>query len=494
MNGYIPNNTVNTPKTYQQTLKHKLSLAYDGVLGTGTVCKHIELDSTYTLMAYEDDNSDIGVILGTKDGVACITWGTSTVLTGTYTLEDFIGLNTTSALLIMRESGGNISTAVISFTAPSTIVINAAVNSTLDAVTTSIKGCLIDTNKVIVAYKSTSDSRPYVAVCSISGTTPSYGSATNAKAVQATNPTSISVCKITSTTFLMTYDDSVSTNCRARILTFDGNVTITVVGAESAFMPTRNTFVSCGLLDSTHIIIGFNDITAGNYDTAIIGIISGTTISSWGTKVAGQGLNQIGQIVVLSSTKFGYIVTNSSDKSCWAIVGNISSGTTITFGLAVNFSTTTFGSNGVKIGMVRFVDSTHISFCFLDTHASWRRLCYGVVTTYGLATVVFNEMTQKLVLCGTGKEIFLSLMTLVTSSPSYNSTLYLNGNEITNKLLRLSTVAANEIHATAFGEGILQLPNCPISLVAGQSLYVGCNIDSMSQTIVVTGMGDQKTL
>ena len=458
-----------TAKNYQCTVKHNAGIVVDGDFATGTSCRHLEISAGYVLVAYETPTG-IGCRIGVKDGLACVPFSATedATITGTYTIEDFVALSATQALLIMRETVGNIFTAVVTFTAPATLVISAAVDSTCDAVTTSIRGCLINTSKVIIAYKDTSDSYPKAVVCTITGTVPSYGTPTSAKAAACTNATSINLCKVTTTTFFMTYDNG--TNFYGHILTFNGTTGITI-NTESSFAASLNTRAYSALLDSTHILVCFSDTAVTSYVACVVAVISNTTISSWGSKVQAGTYTQPGGISIISATRFALLFTTSANTITIAIVGSISSGTTITYGTIVSNVAGSWGTNGMVIGSVQYIDATHLSYCLYDTTANRRRVYYQVWTITGVA-IAYNNMTVKL--CkASGVNIMLSLISWINNSMTEPMLIYLNGNEISNKFLQHYLFGTNAATDTAFSRGWLPIPNSPIVANNGYGIYIG---------------------
>jgi hypothetical protein len=476
--------------TAQATLSSFASIASDGVETAGSNVKHVELSSTVALIAYEQTAGTIGVKLGQKDGNACIVWDTNpTVLSGSWTLQDFVILDATHGLLILRDTlGGTIQTAVVTLTG-ATIAISAAVNSSITAVTLSIKATLINTNKVIIAYKNTSDSYPKAVVCTITGTTPSYGTPVAAKSAACTNATSISICKLTTTTFLMTYDNG--TNSYGHILSFDGNTTITI-NTESIIIASLYQYFACAILDSTHVVVAFTD-AGSSQATAIIGVISGTAISSWGSRVAfySGGTVYSTHILILSSVRFAVVHTDGVDNALQCRVGTVTSGTTITFG--TQYYSGLFIGGGSKVPLsVKLIDTNHISFSFYDLVDTSRRVYYSTITIQGVNTVVFNEMTVKLLTMPSNgqAEISLLLAKFKFTGQSDYIHFYIGGNEVTNNSLEMEQKTSSSAADAEYPRGILKLPNCPLVVPYGQSLYVGCSIavNARNCTINISGV------
>ena len=479
MNNYIPSNIKQTPVTYKETLKHKLSIASEVVFANSS--RHVELDSTYTLKASTDENNTLNIVSGIKDGNAAIVWdATPTTLATAYYLEDFIKLSSTSALAIMRHNTGVIKTAVVSFTAPATVVINAVVIAvgTIDAVALSIKGCLIATNKVIIVYKDTSDSKPYAIVCSIAGTVPSYGAAVLMKDATVTAATSLSVCTLTTTTFFATYDNG--TNTYGHILSFDGTLTITI-NTESLMVAALETDLNCDILDSTHVVVSYANV-GDNLAKAIIAIITGVTISSWGAAYSTAVSSVLNKLRVLSATKFILFISDSS-ATMKAVVATTNS-TQIFYGVVAEIPTQVVST----LGALLFVDATHVTFSVYNSAAAAKRGFYGTITIDD-NDCYFNEMTVLLATCAASTEIRISLIVASMALIAPTASIYLGGNEITDKTVSVKQWAGAAVTDTEFGRGILRLPNSPLNLVAGEKIYVGWDCVTASNLLRLTACG-----
>jgi hypothetical protein len=476
-----------TAKSYQCTRKHQAEVVVDGDYASGSSTRHIELDGTSKVVVAFETPTGVAVRLGTKDGLGCVPFTTTddASITGTYTLEDFIKLSSTAGLLVMRKNTGNIWTAVVTYTAPNTLAIASATDSSCDAVTASIKGCLLDTNKCVIVYKDTSDSYPKSVICSISSTTPSYGTPVNMKAAACTNATALSVCKVTTGTFFATYDNG--TNFYGHELSVSGT-TITT-NTESLYAASLNTFAQCCLMDSTHVAVTFSDAASSSYGSAVIAVISGTTISSWGSKVAytSYAISPT-SIVMLTDTKFIITCIRSILNTVYSIIGIISSGTTITYGTIV---TPGYITSTVNLKFtVCYIDTTHISYVVYETDAAIRRIYYQVATITG-NSITFNYMTTCL--CkASDVNISVALFSLVNTTTNIPSYIYINGNENTNKFLQINMYNSSAVTDTEFGRGILKLPNSPISVNDGYGIYVATTCASSGFISVLSASGQEE--
>jgi hypothetical protein len=489
------------------TLNSSASIAVNQEELTGSDCKHIELDSTYTLMAYADSNADIKVRLGVKDSITCITWAnSSTTLAGTYTLEDFVKLDSTHGLLLMRDTGANMFASVVTFSAPSTITISAAVDSTFalkTASTGSCRACLINTNKVVIIYKSNADDKPYTVICTISGTTPSFGTSVKPNDAACLYEHSLSICKLTTTTFFATYNDNAVGKTYAQIMSFDGNTTITTntqVELTSGLITATQQlkFVSCAMLDSTHVIIACGLTSGSDHGHCVVAVISGTTISSFGAAIEFHGVDLRGTSVLsLSASKFLIVYVDNSNTSIKGNCGLVSGSTITIAGSGTsnynNSSGRAIPSSNSLVGSINYIDSTNVSFAIYDIGVTNRQIYYGIINTYNINSCRFLAMKQLLYTVETGKEVSISLITNSGNIEGRSLSFYLDDNiyPFANNLFIMSSA---NYTTTDFAFGYLKLANCPIILTSGQKLYIATNDVVSSSHIECTIFGLEETL
>ena len=92
-------------------------------------------------------------------------------------------------------------------------------------------------------------------------------------------------------------------------------------GAENVFNSAVTTYISVAALDSTHFVVAYKDAGNSNFGTAIVGLVSGTTISSYGAEN------------VFNSANTFYIYSSALDNTHFVVtymdVGNFSYGTGI---------------------------------------------------------------------------------------------------------------------------------------------------------------------
>ena len=180
------------------------------------------------------------------------------------------------------------------------------------------------------------------------------------------------------------------------IVNADG--TVSVVAAASASTGTavdagfagQNGLVVSNLSSTKFVAASQNDVANSNYGTAIIGTLSGSSIS-FGTKQAATSIAypENAQVVGLSDTKFVYMFVNSSSSNIGqAVVGTVS-GTSISFGSTVTFAGGQTGLNAVSIA-TRLSDTKFV-IVFQDSSDSSK--AKAIVGTVSGTSVSFGSET-----------------------------------------------------------------------------------------------------
>lgn len=298
------------------------------------------------VVAYVDGgNSSYGTaIVGTVSGTS-ISFGTAVVFNSASTGQISATYNSTgSKVVISYRNGGNSSfgTAIVGTVSGTSISFGAAAafNSTFTSSTSATYDST--NNKVVITYTdgSIGENTAYVIVGTVSGTSISFGTAV---LVDFEQPTAVTI----------TYD---STNNRVVISYVDqanssyGTVRVGTVSGTSISLGSPVIFSSASTAtpfvtyDSTNskVVIAYTNNANSQFGTAIVGTVSGTSIS-FGTAVVFES-------AVTSNTRPIYDSTNNKIVTAYTDVGNSAfgtlivgtvSGTSISFGSATVFESAT---------------------------------------------------------------------------------------------------------------------------------------------------------
>ncbi|MDD5700051.1 MAG: hypothetical protein PHH00_02555 [Candidatus Nanoarchaeia archaeon] len=311
------------------------------------------LNSTSFVISYNDITSGqatsrIGTVSGTT-----IAYGSEYALgaIGSSAFVSVSALNSTSFVLSYTNSSayglsaiGRISGTTISygtkysFSTPSTLYPSvSALNSTY----------------FVVAFRDQGSSSGSAVVGRISsGTTIAYGSEYEYSSVGST--TGISVSSINSTYFVVSYTDDGNSNYGTAVVGRVSGTTISF-GSEYVFNSASTPYTSVSALDSTHVVVSYGN---SSYGKAKIGTISGTTISFGSEYVFNSASTSYVSVSSLDSTHFVVSYTDAGNSSYGtAVVGRVS-GTTISFGSEYVFNPITTSGNSVSsLDSVYFVSS-----------------------------------------------------------------------------------------------------------------------------------------
>lgn len=227
-------------------------------------------------------------------------------------------------------------------------------------------------------------------------TDPSFGAENVFNAAQSS---SVSVAALDATYFVVAYVDDANSSQGTAIIGQVSGTTISSYGSESIFNAATSSQISVSALDATHFVVAYSDNGNSDRGTAIIGVTNGgTTISSYGseTEFNSTGNTTVINTAALDATHFviSYRDNDGGDDGT-AIAGEVSGGTTITFGAEVDFS-----SNATKNGIAA-LDATHFVVAFrdisssLDGFARVGVVSSGTTITFGTASEFNNADTES---------------------------------------------------------------------------------------------------
>ena len=201
-------------------------------------------------------------------------------------------------------------------------------------------------DKVVIAfhdYDTNFDER--VIVGTVSGTSITFGSSVQLEGTTDSNPryTSIAFDSSNNKCVFSYRDHGNSRYGTARVGTVSG--TSISFGTAVLFNGSNHAFYTQATFDSSNnkVVIAFSNVDSNQAGTAVVGTVSGTSISFGSAVAFGSGASSNGQrpLGIAFDSKnnkvvIAYVDQNDSDKGK-AIVGTVS-GTSISFGSAVEFN------------------------------------------------------------------------------------------------------------------------------------------------------------
>jgi hypothetical protein len=254
---------------------------------------------------------------------------------------------------------GTISGTSISFGTP--VTFNTGNSSVISAVYDS------NAQKVVIAYKTSLNNYGNAIVGTVSGTSISFGSSA---VFETGNTFNISAAYDSNAqkTVIAYRDNGNSSYGTAVVATVSG--TSITFGTPVVFESASSIEISTAYdSDAQKIVIGYSDLGNSNYGTAIVGTVSGTSIS-FGTAVVFESATITKTSVVYDSNAQKVVIAyrdagNSNYGT--AIVGTVS-GTSISFGTAVVFESaatdevSTIYDSGAQFVVITYQDEGNSNY------------------------------------------------------------------------------------------------------------------------------------
>ena len=148
----------------------------------------------------------------------------------------------------------------------------------------------------------------------------------------------ISTADLSSSKFITVYQDGGNSNYGTAIIGDVSGNTITY-GSENVFNEANTDYLSVAVLSDSKFVVTYQDIGNSNYGTAIVGDVSGDTITYGSEYIFNTGNTANASIVAFSESKFVVAYKDISNSNYGtAIVGDVS-GDTITYGSEYVFNT-----------------------------------------------------------------------------------------------------------------------------------------------------------
>ena len=288
---------------------------------------------------------------------------------------------------------GTVSGTSISFGTP--VVFNSGTTSYISATFDS------SNNKVVVAYRNESNSDYGTAIVgTVSGTSISFGSAV---VFESANANSISATFDSSNNkVVIAYRDVGNSSYGTAIV---GTVSGTSISFGSAvvFESANSAYISAAFDSSNNkVVIAYQDGGNSSYGTAIVGTVSGTSIS-FGSAVVFESADTRNISATFDSSNdkvvIAYMDTGNSNYGT-AIVGTVS-GTSISFGSAVAF----FSSRAEPISTTYDSTNGKVVIAFGDySNSGHGRAIVGTVSGTSISfgtSVVFNSADTSVYIAST---------------------------------------------------------------------------------------------
>ena len=303
---------------------------------TGAVYNGVTYDSSNNrvVVAYQDQgNSGYGTaVVGTITGTS-VSFGTPVVFESGQTYNQNATFDSTNNKVVIgyrddSNGGTNYTNAIVGTVSGSTISFGSP--TVFDPGIPDFIACTFDTtnSKVCIAYQDYSNSLYGTAIVgTVSGTSITFGAAVVFRSAVTRY---ISACfDSTNSKVVIGYVDQANSNRGTAIVATISGTSISY-GASVVFETGSTTYTSCAYdVANNRVVIFYTDTGNSSYGTAVVGTVSGTSIS-FGTPVVADSTACSYNSITFDSNNNKLIISYSSGFGT-AKVGTVS-GTTIAFG------------------------------------------------------------------------------------------------------------------------------------------------------------------
>jgi len=302
--------------------------------------------SKFVGFAQGDTSDDGGAAVGTVSGTS-ISFGSRVTISDYFENNTIVGLSSTKCVVLYTDYNdsnkgkaivGTISGTSISFGSP---VVFETGQTNLAKLSHSTR--LSDT-KLVMVFTDTSDSSKAKAIVgTVSGTSISFGSA----ATFGTSNSSLYsiVSAFSDTKVIIAWQDTANTRDRAIVGTVSG--TSISFGTAVTYASASVRHHSVNTLSDSKFVLAYQDNSNSSYGTAVIGTISGTSITL-GTPVVFQAAtlsNKPPSVTKLDSTNFVIAFRDTQNSNYGALIQGTVSGTSISYETKVVFTSHTSTEN-----------------------------------------------------------------------------------------------------------------------------------------------------
>jgi len=305
------------------------------------------LDATHFVGIYcHNGDSDHGyAVVGVFSGTTITSYGTPLEFNNAVTYEMFVAALDSTHFVIVYQDGGdsNYGKAKVGLVSGSTISSYGASNTFLSSTATRLSVAALDATHFALTYRDMTDSNHGKArVGLVSGTTiSSYGAANKFLAETLTYP---AIAKLDATHFVVAC--SGTSDHGNAIVGLVSGTTISSYGSLNEFTTDTTIKISVAALDATHFVVAYRDNTDSDKGKAVVGLVSGTTISSYGAISTFTASNiTTTSLAALTSTQFAVAYNDAGDSNHGkAIIGDVSAVTISSYGAIAEFNpaTTTY--------------------------------------------------------------------------------------------------------------------------------------------------------
>jgi hypothetical protein len=289
------------------------------------------------VVAYTDqDNSDYGTaVVGQVSGTS-VSYGSEYVFNAAATKLFHSGgvarLSETTFVVGYENLADSDGRVIVGAVSGNTIIFGNQVSYNAGSNSSDVTVMALSPSKYVVAWSDESNSGYGTAKV---GTLPSLGLA--AVFNPAATSQHIATAKLTDSKFVVAYSDGIASYGTVRV----GQVSGTSItwGNEYVFNLAATDYVSVAALTDSKFVVAYRNGGDANHGTAKVGQVSGTSINDWGSvTVFNAAATDYVSVAALTDSQFVVAYRNGGDANHGtAIVGQVS-GTSISYGSAAVFN------------------------------------------------------------------------------------------------------------------------------------------------------------
>ena len=338
---------------------------------------------TYRNQSTTHATAIVGTVSGTSISFGSATaWHTSS---STYQSITFDSTNN-KVIVVANQSGGYAAVGTVSGTS---ISFGSVVNFASGSAEYNAAAFDSNTGKVVIVYKQSSTDDPALIVGEVSGTSISFGTAITLQGTDNTNGnrgiTFDSNAKKIVTVYMDSSDNrneavvfqtagSIATGgtiADGKAVIVNANGTVSTISSSSASLGSEAVFESASVTytnatfdsNSNKVVVAYNDVDNSYSGTAVVGTVSGSSITFGTPVVFNSGESNWTSIAFDSNSNKVVIAYRDNGNSGYgtAIVGTVS-GTSISFGTEAVFNS----GNTTRMDMVFDSNSNKIVIAFAD--------------------------------------------------------------------------------------------------------------------------------
>ena len=309
-----------------------------GNYNSGSMAAAFDPNSNKVVVAFQKGTT-LNAIVGTVSGTS-MSWGTAVEVAGANTGNDISATfdsNSNKFVIAHRDyPNSEYGTAHVGTVSGTSISFGTAVVFASVVVKKTAATFDSNSNKVIIGYQSTSGIVGGIVVGTVSGTSISFGTPVIFNNAQTMRPSLAFDSNLNKV--ICVYEDYGNSSYGTCLVGTVSGTSISL-GAEVIF---RSAAIAYNAVDfdsnSNKVVIVYEDVSNGGFGTAIVGTVSGTSISFGSAVVFESGDTSYLDIVFDSSANKNVIayVDDSNSGYGTVIVGTVS-GTSISFGSPIVF-------------------------------------------------------------------------------------------------------------------------------------------------------------